>query len=48
MSGVMSRIMEGIMSSSDTVCSGFVGKAGSIFLDETEFCVVEGYRLGGR
>lgn len=47
MSGVMSRLMKGRISSSEAVCSGFLGKVGSILLDKTESCVVEGYRFGG-
>lgn len=48
LSGVMSRLMEGIISSSDDVCSGSTGRAGSILLDEAESCIEEGYRFGGR
>jgi hypothetical protein len=47
LSGVMSRLIEGKISSSDAVYSGFLGKAGSILLNETESSVLEGYRFGG-
>lgn len=47
MSGVMRRHMEGMIYSSDGVCSEFLRRLGSMLLDEAEFCVLERYRFGG-
>jgi len=43
--GVMGRLIEGKISSSDAVDSGSIGKVGSILLNETETCVLGKYRF---